>query len=276
MSGLYDRIQDAVKSIQAMTDLIPQVGMVLGSGLGAFANTLDDRISIPYGEIPHFPVVSVAGHAGNLVIGRSGGLTAAVLQGRVHAYEGHPMEMVTLPTRVLCALGAHTLVVTNAAGGVNSALRAGDLMLITDHLNLSGRNALIGDNDDRLGPRFPDMTYAYDPELRELANEAARSRGIDLRQGVYAALSGPSYETPAEIRMLAALGADAVGMSTVHEVITANHMGKKVLGISCISNLAAGISSQKLNHSEVEETGRNVEGKFKGLLAEILSRLAAA
>jgi len=248
--------------------------MVLGSGLGAYPATLKDRVSIPYDEIPHFPVVSVAGHAGNLVLGKSGALTVAVLQGRVHAYEGHPMELISLPTRVLSALGAWTLIVTNASGGVNTALAAGDLMLITDHINLSGRNPLIGDNDERLGPRFPDMTFAYDPQLREMAQAAAKARGIDLRQGVYTALSGPNYETPAEIHMLETLGTDAVGMSTVHEVITANHMGLKVLGISCISNLAAGISEHKLDHSEVKETANRVKDKFKGLLTEILHRLA--
>ena len=273
--GLYEHVQEAVGAISSRSGgFRPRVGIILGSGLGAFADTFEDRIVIPYGELPHFPHSSVPGHAGRLVLGGLGGEPMVAMQGRVHFYEGYAPEVVTFPARVLCALGIQTMVVTNAAGAVNLALRPGDLMAIADHVNLSGWNPLIGPNDDRLGPRFPDMSTAYRPELLELLLSTAASAGIDLRRGVYAALAGPSYETPAEIRLLRVLGADAVGMSTVPEVIVAAHMGVSVAGVSCITNLAAGIGHKPLSHEEVAETANRVKDVFQRLLSRFLPAAA--
>jgi purine-nucleoside phosphorylase len=252
------------------------VGVILGSGLGAVADTVvdDGGTALPYGEIPHFPTSSVEGHKGRLVFGRVGGTPVLLMQGRVHRYEGYPASSVVFPVRVLHAMGVKTLVVTNAAGGLGAGFAAGDLMLIEDHLNLTGDNPLVGHNDARFGPRFPDMSEAYSRRLIALAHDVAAARGLKLQRGVYAGLLGPSYETPAEIRMLRTLGAHAVGMSTVFEVIAASHLGMEVLGISCITNLAAGLSDQKLSHDEVKDTATRVEAAFSGLILDLLPRLA--
>jgi purine-nucleoside phosphorylase len=252
----------------------PKVGIILGSGLGAFADGLASATAIPYSELPNFPLSGVPGHAGRLVLGMLGGEPIVAMQGRVHFYEGYTPQEVAFPARVLCALGVKALVVTNAAGGINLGFQVGDLMAITDHLNLAGYNPLIGPNDPNLGPRFPDMSHAYDPKLLELLRQSAQATGTGLREGVYACLAGPSYETPAEIRMLRTLGADAVGMSTVPEVIAAAHMGVKVAGISCITNLAAGISKHALSHEEVGETAARVRGTFQKLLERFLPEVA--
>jgi purine-nucleoside phosphorylase len=265
---LATRLSEAVEAVKSRSELRPAIGLVLGSGLGAFAHTLDGAASIPYREIPHFPASSVSGHQGELVLGRSGGVPVAVMAGRVHYYEGHPLERVVFPVRMLGRLGIRILIVTNAAGSVNASFRPGELMLIEDHINLIG-NPLVGANEDSLGTRFPDMSAAYDGKLREAAEAACMSAGLTARRGVYLALSGPSYETPAEIRMARTLGADAVGMSTAPEVVAARHMGLRVLGISCITNMAAGISGQKLDHREVLAVGE----KVKDALLEVLRRV---
>ncbi|HTM20123.1 MAG TPA: purine-nucleoside phosphorylase, partial [Kofleriaceae bacterium] len=251
----------------------PQVGLILGSGLGPFADALEDSIAIPYADIPHFPTSTVVGHAGRLVLGTLAGVPCAAMQGRVHCYEGHGAARVAFPARVLIALGARTLIVTNAAGGVNPAFEPGTLMLISDHINLLGENPLTGDNEEQLGPRFPDMTAAYDPALRALARGVAASLGVTLAEGVYAAMPGPTYETPAEVRMLHTLGADATGMSTVPEVIAAAHMGARVLGISCITNKAAGLSPDKLSHDEVTATAARIRTTFESLLTAIVTAI---
>lgn len=273
--GLYEQVQETVRAVRERAgSLSPRVGIILGSGLGDFADGFARKVVIPYSELPHFPHSSVPGHAGRLVLGLVGGEPVVAMQGRVHAYEGHSPAQVSFPARVLCALGLHTLVVTNAAGGVNPGFQPGDLMVITDHLNLSGANPLTGPNDERLGPRFPDMTTAYPEALRAQLLESGRLAGVELKQGVYAVLSGPSYETPAEIRMLRTLGADAVGMSTVPEVIAANHMGVRVAGVSCITNLAAGLGGKPLTHEEVAETAHRVKHVFTRLLEDFLPRVA--
>jgi purine-nucleoside phosphorylase len=271
---LYEQLQVSVAAIRAtIGSRRPTVGLVLGSGLGGFADQLRAPMAIDYGDVPHFPVSSIEGHAGRLVIGDMGGVTVCAMQGRVHFYEGHDLVKVTYPIRTLILLGVKTLIVTNAAGGVNPDLSPGDLALITDHISLFPEGPLRGANDRRLGPRFPDMTQAYTPELRSLAVRVAAELGIALRAGVYAGLPGPSYETPAEIRMLRVIGADLCGMSTVPEVIVANHMGARVLGISCVTNMAAGITGKKLSHDEVTETAERVKGTFARLLAGILGAL---
>jgi purine-nucleoside phosphorylase len=267
---LFDDLQQAVAAIQARAgDRRPRVGLVLGSGLGAFADRLPDAVGIEYRDIPGFPVATVAGHAGRLVVGRS----VCAMQGRVHYYEGHDLVAVTFPVRALIRLGCRTLIITNAAGGVNPAYAPGDLVLIEDHISLLPAGPLRGENDERLGPRFPDMTQAYPARLRELARRAATRAGVTLKQGVYAALPGPAYETPAEIRMLRTLGADLCGMSTVPEVIVANHMGAEVLGISCVTNMAAGITGARLSHEEVTETAARVRVAFSAVLERILAEL---
>lgn len=254
----------------------PKLGIILGSGLGAFADQLERPVSIDYRELPDFPTSSVHGHAGRLVLGYRGDVPVVAMQGRVHFYEGYAPWQVAFPARVLCRLGVKHLTITNAAGGINLGFNVGDLMAITDHLNLAGYNPLIGPNEDALGPRFPDMTHAYDPAALKVLRAAAHATGVNLREGVYVSLSGPTYETPAEIRMLRTLGGDAVGMSTVPEVIVASHMGVKVTGISCITNLAAGISSQKLSHDEVSETANRVKDTFTRLLGRFLDDVAGA
>jgi purine-nucleoside phosphorylase len=275
--GLYEQVQETVQAIrQRAGGLSPRVGIILGSGLGAFADSFERKVVIPYGELPHFPHSSVPGHAGRLVLGLVGGEPVVAMQGRVHSYEGYSSVQVAFPARVLCALGIRGLVVTNAAGGINPQFVPGDLMAITDHLNLSGWNALTGPNDDRLGPRFPDMSRAYAPSLRELLLQSAQRTQVLLRQGVYVMVAGPSYETPAEIRMFRTLGADAVGMSTVPEVVAASHMGVPVVGISCITNLAAGVGDKPLTHEEVAETANRVAGIFSRLLTDFLPVVARA
>lgn len=265
-----DRIQEAVKAILARFQARPAIGLILGSGLGSFCETLQHQETVRFEEIPHFPRTSIAGHAGRLIFGDVLGVPVAALAGRAHYYEGHSMAEVTFPVRVLGCLGIKRLIVTNAAGGINGAFRSGDLMLIRDHINLMGANPLVGLNIDELGPRFPDMSEAYDAAMREAALRAAARNGIELRIGVYIALSGPSYETPAEIRMSRILGGDAVGMSTVPEVIVANHMGIHVLGLSCITNMAAGIQPRRLSHAEVIETTKKTQSKFSSLLTSLI------
>ena len=267
-------IREAAEYIASRTAARPQVGVVLGSGLGAFADELADAIAIPYSEIPGFPRSTAVGHAGKLVIGRLDATPIAVMAGRVHLYEGYTAAQAAFGVRVLGSFGVRSLVLTNAAGGIGPHLFEGALVVISDHINLQGANPLIGPNDDSLGPRFPDMTEAYSPRFRHLAREAAHELGINLPEGVYAALPGPSYETPAEIRYLRTIGADLVGMSTVPEVIAANHMGIKVLGISCVTNLASGLGGKKLDHKEVLETGERVRGMLVKLLKALIPRLA--
>jgi purine-nucleoside phosphorylase len=276
---LATRLAYAVAWVRGKTDLQPVVGLVLGSGLGAFADGLADKTVVPYDEIPGFPISRVAGHAGRLVLGDlvtpgEPPITLVTMQGRVHAYEGWPASEVAFGTRVLMALGVKSLVVTNAAGGINPGYGAGDLVRITDQINLTGQNPLTGPNDDHLGPRFPDMTEAYDRRLGGLLDEAARQVGVTLKQGVYAGLLGPSYETPAEIRMLKALGADLVGMSTVHEVIVARHQGVPVVGLSVVTNLGSGMGGAQLTHQEVQETAGRVRGQLERLLTAFLGRAA--
>lgn len=273
--ALYEQIRVAAEAVSRRARGAPDIGVILGSGLGGFADLLNDAVAIPYAEIPGFPVSSVPGHAGRLVLGTLGGARVAAMQGRVHVYEGYPAWQVAFPARVLCSLGIKALVVTNAAGGIRADLLPGDLMAIADHVNLSGHNPLTGPNEEKLGPRFPDLSTAYDPALRALLSEAAARLRLPLKQGVYAWLAGPSYETPAEIRMLRSMGADAVGMSTVPEVIAAAHMGVKVAGISCITNHAAGIARKPLSHAEVSETAERVKDLFSGLLAAFLPGAAA-
>jgi len=266
-------IRAAVEFLKARTQRRPSVAVVLGSGLGAFADELAEPLAIPYGEIPGWPCSTAVGHAGKLVFGRIDSTDVAVMAGRVHLYEGYTPAQVTFGVRVLGSLGVRAIVFTNAAGGINLSLERGGLVLISDHINLQGSNPLVGANDDKLGPRFPDMTEAYSRRLRGVAQEVAGELGVRLAEGVYAAVLGPGYETPAEIRYLRTIGADVVGMSTVPEAIVANHMGIAVLGISCVTNMAAGISQQKISHAEVLETGEMVRGTLVRLLKALLPRL---
>jgi purine-nucleoside phosphorylase len=249
--------------------------LVLGSGLGAFADEIEDSVKIPYEEIPGFARSTVEGHAGQLALGKVEGVNVAAMQGRFHFYEGYSLEEVTFPQRVMGLLGIKSLILTNASGGINVDFEPGMLMLISDHLNLMGTNPLIGYNDERFGPRFPDMTNVYDRDYQEIAMQEAHAMGLNMRRGIYAALTGPSYETPAEIRLFRILGADAVGMSTVPEAIVARQMGIKVLGISCITNLAAGVTDTPINHEEVMETGERVKETFKELLRRIIPKLSS-
>ena len=272
---LYERAEHAARTVRARWAEDVRVGLVLGSGLGAFADDLEDAVSIPYAEVPGFARPTVVGHTGRLVLGKVGGVPVVVMQGRFHYYEGYSLSEVTFPVRVLSLLGVKSLVLTNAAGGLNNSLKQGSLMLISDHLNLMGANPLRGPNDERFGPRFPDMTDVYDRAFQEIAVAEAHGVDIELRRGVYAGLAGPTYETPAEIRMLRAAGADAVGMSTVPEAIVARHSGLKVLGISCITNLAAGVLDRPIDHAEVIETGERVRETFSELLRRIIPKLAA-
>ncbi|MGG0793005.1 purine-nucleoside phosphorylase [Brevibacillus laterosporus] len=251
----------------------PTIGLVLGSGLGVLADEIEEATVIPYNEIPHFTKSTVVGHKGQLVIGKLKGKQVVAMQGRFHYYEGHELEAVVFPIRVMKSIGVETIIVTNAAGGVNESYKPGDLMLISDHLNLTYRNPLIGGNDESLGARFPDMSEAYSKRLRKLSKEITATLGIQLQEGVYAGLLGPSYETPAEIRMLRILGGDAVGMSTVPEVIVARHMNIEVLGISCISNMAAGILDQPLSHDEVMETTEKVKAEFLSLVKGVIEKM---
>jgi purine-nucleoside phosphorylase len=271
---LYERAQHAARLIRSRASEEVRVALVLGSGLGAFADELENAESIPYAEIPGFARPTVEGHAGRLVLGRVGGVGVAAMQGRFHFYEGYTLEEVTFPIRTLASLGASSLVLTNAAGGLNNSFEQGSLVVISDHLNLMGTNPLLGPNDARFGPRFPDMTEVYDREYQDAAIGEAHAMGVELRRGIYAALSGPSYETPAEIRMLRLLGADAVGMSTVPEAIVARQMGLRVLGVSCITNMAAGVLDKPINHEEVIETGERVRETFAELLRRVIPKLS--
>jgi len=266
-------IREAAAYIQSKTELKPEVGLILGSGLGVLADLIQDGISIPYQDIPHFPVSTVEGHDGELLLGKIEGRAVVMMKGRFHMYEGYGPEVTAFPVRVMKELGVQSLLVTNAAGGVNTAYKPGDLMVIADHLNLTGRNPLVGPNDAALGVRFPDMSEGYSRRLRHTLKTIAASKGIEVQEGVYAGMLGPSYETPAEIRMLRTLGADAVGMSTVSETIVARHAGLEVLGISCISNMAAGILDQPLSHDEVMETTDLARDKFLSLVLAVIPNM---
>jgi purine-nucleoside phosphorylase len=273
MTDYFTLAETAAQSILQRTKLRPQIGLVLGSGLGSFADSLTDATKIAFAEIPAFPRSTAIGHAGQLVIGHVGAVPVAVLQGRVHLYEGYSAQEVAFPMRVFGRMGIRSVILTNAAGGINLTYKQGALVLISDHINLQGNNPLVGANDDRFGVRFPDMTHAYTKSYREMAQEEARNLGMTLHEGVYAALLGPSYETPAEIRYLRTIGADLVGMSTAFEVIAARHMAINVLAISCVTNMAAGILDQPLSHQEVMETGERVKTSFEALLRAILPRI---
>ena len=273
--GLYEDLQTTVRAIlDRAGGVAPSVGIILGSGLGSFAENLEEKNVFQYADLPNFPRVSVPGHAGRLVLGHLDGQPTVAMQGRIHHYEGYSPAQVALPARVLCALGIRVLMVTNASGSINPSFVPGDLMAIVDHLNLAGWNPLVGPNDDRLGPRFPDMSAAYDPALAALMFESAARQGVALKKGVYAMLRGPSYETPAEIRALRVLGADAVGMSTIPEVIVARHMGVKVAGLSCITNFGAGIGSKPLTHEEVAATANRARDVFSSVLRSFLPAAA--
>jgi purine-nucleoside phosphorylase len=275
MNMTFDLAAAAARTFQERLGDPPAVAIVLGSGLGDFATTLEGAVGVDYASVPGLPLVGVEGHAGRVVVGGVGGARIAALAGRAHLYEGHEPAAVVTAVRALRLWGVSALVLTNAAGGINPAMRPGDLMLISDHLNLSGYSPLRGPNDDRLGPRFPDMSVAYDAEFRALFRQVAQTRDLTLHEGVYAGLAGPSYETPAEIRMLRTMGADAVGMSTVVEVIAARHCGLRVAGLSCITNLAAGLGQSTLSHDEVKETANLARSAFIGLLSSALPGIAA-
>jgi len=275
MPDQFTLADSAAQLILSRTPIRPKIGLVLGSGLGAFADSLADATRIPYADIPSFPQSTAIGHAGRMVIGKAGDVAVAAMQGRVHLYEGYSAQQVTFPIRVFARMGVRAVILTNAAGGINRSYSQGALVLIRDHINLQGTNPLVGPNDDRFGVRFPDMTQAYSRSYRKMASEEATKIGITLHEGVYAALLGPSYETPAEIEYLRRIGADLVGMSTVTEVIAARHMGMNVLAISCVTNMAAGILDQPLSHQEVMETGERVKTTFESLLRAVLPRVAA-
>ena len=270
MDDQFTLAETVASAVLQRTPMRPRIGVVLGSGLGGFADSLNHATRIPYAEIPAFPRSTAIGHAGQLVIGKSGAVPVAVMQGRVHLYEGYSAHEVAFPIRVFGRMGIRAVILTNAAGGINLAYQQGALVLIRDHINLQGTNPLVGANDERFGVRFPDMTHAYEKPYRDMAREKAAKLGMTLHEGVYAALLGPSYETPAEIRYLRTIGADLVGMSTVFEVIAARHMGMKVLAISCVTNMAAGIIDQPLSHQEVMETGERVKTSFEALLRSVL------
>ena len=274
-TGLYERAEHAARIIRSRTTETPRIAIILGSGLGAFADDFENAVGIPYEDITGFPRSTAAGHAGRLVIGKIDQVPLMAMQGRVHFYEGYSLEQVTFPIRVFKLLGIKTLILTNASGGVNVQFSQGALMIISDHLNLLGDNPLRGPNDTRFGPRFPDMTAVYSPELQEIVIEEAKALNVEVRRGIYAALAGPSYETPAEIHLMRTLGADAVGMSTVPEAIVARHMDLEVLGISCITNMAAGISDEPINHDDVMATGDRVRETFTQLLRKVVGRISS-
>ena len=273
MSDLYQRADSAAQFILSQTSLRPRIGLILGSGLGAFADSLADATRVPYSQIPSFPRSTAIGHAGQMVIGKAEAIPVAGMQGRVHLYEGYSAEEAAFPIRVFGRMGVRAVILTNAAGGINLKYQQGALVLIKDHINLQGDNPLVGPNDDRFGVRFPDMTHAYTRAYAKAAQEEAAKLGLSLGDGVYAALLGPSYETPAEIRFLRMIGADAIGMSTVPEAIAARHMGLEVLGISCISNMAAGILPHPIDHDDVIATTQRVRGAFGALLEGIVERI---
>ncbi|SFU74015.1 purine-nucleoside phosphorylase [Clostridium sp. DSM 8431] len=271
--NLLNKIKSSAEYILEKSNYKPSIGLILGSGLGDLANLIENPEFYPYETIPNFPVSTVKGHEGRLVIGTLNGKTVVAMQGRFHYYEGYIMEEVTFPVRVMKLLGIQTIVVTNAAGSVNENFKPGDLMIINDHINLSGTNPLIGKNLDEFGVRFPDMSNAYNPELIDIVKKVANENNIDIKEGVYTLMTGPSYETPAEIRMIKTLGGDAVGMSTVPEVIIANHSSIKVVGISCLTNMAAGILKKPLNHEEVIEVSNMVKTKFMNLMTSLIKAL---
>jgi purine-nucleoside phosphorylase len=271
---LFDRATEAAEHVRQLAGVPPKIAIVLGSGLGAVAGHLEDAVTVSYESIPHFPRSTVEGHSGKLMIGQLGGVAVAVMQGRVHAYEGYAPEQVTFPMRVLGRLGIETVIVTNAAGSIRLDLEQGQLVLISDHINLTGSNPLVGPNDERFGPRFFDMTEAYSAHLRALTQSTAEYAGFEMPEGIYLCVSGPSFETPAEIKAFRTMGADLVGMSTVHEVIVARHMGIQVLGISCVTNMAAGILKQEINHEEVMETGQRIQARLANLLRALLPEIA--
>lgn len=273
MTDAFSLADVAAQLILKRTAFRPRIGLVLGSGLGAFADSLTDVVGIPYSEIPSFPPSTAIGHAGRLVMGKAGQVLVAAMQGRVHQYEGYTAQQVAFPIRVFACMGIKAVILTNAAGGINLGYSQGALVLIKDHINLQGTNPLVGPNDDRFGVRFPDMTQAYSRVFRQIAREEASRLNIELSEGTYAAMLGPSYETPAEIQHLRHIGADLVGMSTVAEVIAARHMGIDVLAISCVTNMAAGILDQPLSHAEVMETGERVKSTFESLLRAVLPRV---
>ncbi len=273
-TSLYERAEHATRIIRARISVEPRIAVVLGSGLGGFADDFEEAVSIPYDDIPGFKRSTAQGHAGQLVVGKIDAVPILAMKGRMHYYEGYSLEEVTFPMRAFKLLGIKTVILTNAAGGINVELQQGALMVLSDHLNLMGANPLRGPNDERFGPRFPDMSAVYSHELQELVVEEARAVGVEVRRGIYGALTGPSYETPAEIVMLRNLGADAVGMSTVPEAIVARHMGLEVLGISCITNMAAGLSDAPINHEEVMEIGNRVRGTFTELLRKVVSAIS--
>ncbi|MCI5585945.1 MAG: purine-nucleoside phosphorylase [Lachnospiraceae bacterium] len=268
MSQVYDKLVSCLNSIRSKIDFVPDVAIVLGSGLGDYGNEIRVEAELPYGEIEGFPVSTVPGHAGKFIFGYVGDVKVVCMQGRVHYYEGYPVSDVVLPTRLMKMLGAKILFLTNASGGINPSFTAGDFMMLTDHISIFAPNPLIGPNLDQLGTRFPDMTSVYDKELQDILVETAAENGIELKKGVYAQLTGPSFESPAEIQLLHKLDVDAVGMSTVVEAIAANHMGMKICGISCVCNLAAGMSPNPLTHEEVQEAAKVAAPKFKKLLTE--------
>ena len=272
-TSLYERAEHATRIIRSRITVEPRIALVLGSGLGGFADDFEESVAIPYEDIPGFVRSTAQGHAGRLVVGKVDNVPVLAMQGRVHYYEGYSLEEVTFPVRTFNLLGIKTLILTNASGGINVELTQGALMVISDHLNLMGVNPLRGPNDERFGPRFPDMTSVYSKELQELVVEEAKAISVEVRRGIYGALSGPSYETPAEIHLLRTLGADAVGMSTVPEAIVARHMGMEVLGISCITNMAAGISDEPINHEEVIATGDRVRATFTELLQRVIGAI---
>jgi purine-nucleoside phosphorylase len=274
MKDDFTRAESAAKFLLSQTPLFPKIGLVLGSGLGAFADQLSEPIRIPYENIPFFPRSTAEGHAGQMVVGKVGDIPVAVMQGRVHLYEGYSSQEAAFPMRVFCHMGIHAVILTNAAGGINLEYKSGALVVITDHINLQGQNPLVGANDERFGPRFPDMTEAYWKPYRDMALAAASKMGKPLHQGIYAGLLGPSYETPAEIRYLRTIGADLVGMSTIPEVLVARHMGLKVLAISCVTNAAAGILDKPIHHEEVLKTGERVKEDFVALLRAVLPQIA--
>lgn len=273
MAQTIENLKQALNFVQSQISQSPKIGLVLGSGLGPFVEKVQDKTIIPYKDIPHFHTTSVEGHEGRLIVGKIEKTPVAILQGRLHAYEGLPMEDVVFPVRLLAMLGIESLILTNAAGGINSNFRPGDLVCITDHINLMGKNPLVGPNIGQFGPRFPDMTHTYNPLLIELFEKAAKELGQQLKRGVYAGMLGPTYETPAEVKMLGKLGADMVGMSTVPEAIAAHHLGVKICGLSCITNMAAGIIDVKLKHEDIKEQAMKVMESFSQLLCKMFSAL---
>ena len=273
MNPIYEKLQGCLKSVREKTDFVPKVAIVLGSGLGDYANDIEVVSEIDYSDIEGFPVSTVPGHAGKFIFGYVKGVPVVCMKGRVHYYEGYPISDVVLPTRLMKLMGADTLFLTNASGGINPSFGAGDFMMLTDHISLWAPNPLIGQNIDELGTRFPDMTHVYDVEIQNIIREVAATEGIKLQEGIYAQLTGPSFESPAEIQLLHKLDVDAVGMSTVVEAIAANHMGMKICGISCVCNLAAGMTDNPLTHEEVQQAAADAAPKFKKLVTEVVARL---